>query len=604
MEQKQPNDLITAIKLFLIERKNRRIFFLVVAVLCFLIITVSLLIVLLIRSSKQQAKTDSSRQTMMNIPTVTSSEPTPNDEIIQSAGYSIDCQLVITTTLRKIYLKKIDQCNNTLDYKISSSKKYIGYLLFDNKKVAQLFIYSLDSNVEALFQIISQPIIDYQFDQNNNLLMVLDKKDPTSTQTATYYFNTLLFAEYPKNYYKELKTFTDLDKRKVDISLPQIQDKYSKIIQQQDELDLVNTQGKILYVIKLPDLIAQLTPTAPAAINKENLKWDKRVLLFRDGQFITMDPDGANEVVHSLVCEGIVVVPIEYTQGLFSRSPDGRTLAFLAPTEDQMRNDPSWKADLLAKKKVFDQGEIVLYDLVKDQCQRTAIAQTIHFGENFSYSPNGLYLAFVNKGVGLYNVQNNQDNQLVTHNPDNESDATAVTGPLVWDSTSKMIYTAISKMQRQTPQSTKLSRVYFDDQFNGSEQSLLDLPLQSAIYTISPDGNKILYKQGQTIYKYDINALKSSLFKTDSDATSIKKLVWLRNNTIVSNIWVSNGGLQFSMIPRSTTFYIDYGGEQLFYSPFDTTKMGQINLYDLNLNKTILFKDKKIIKGDLLNLFY
>lgn len=587
MDATRLNSLVLALKSFLIEQKNRRIFFLaIVFVLLFFIVGTSLVVLSLKQSKKKQAK-----KTQDIVPSSTPAKISEEKsaETIQSLGYSIDCQLVVTTSLKKIYVKKLKDCTTRLNYSISPSKLFAMYIVSEKNKASQLFVYSLENNVEGQLQIISQPITASQFDKKDNFVVLL--KD-----TLIYYFIPLIFSEYPGNYYKELNTFTNIDKRKIEISLPETKNPYAKILEQQSGLLLTDITGSTLFTIAFSDLELQLSPTVSPSINKNLLKWDKRIFFYSKDEFKTMDMDGSNELTHQFICDGIDVVPIEFRNNVMARSPDGKTLAFLVPTEVQMRDNPSWKVDILAGKKMFNEGELVLYDFVKSDCQKTGVVQSIQYRESFGFSPNGLYLAFVNKGVSLYNLQNRQDYQLASHNPSLESDSTVVTGPLVWDGESRFIYTLVSRLTNKTISSTKLVRVYFNERLDGTEQEIVPLS-ETLLFAVSPDGSKVLYIKDNQIYKYDVDRKLNSLFSNRS-VEKINKLVWLRNGTIVSNIWYANENLYFINMVEMQNFHIDFNAETIVYG------LKPVYLYDLVLKKPKYFLDKRMIEGTILRLFY
>ncbi len=602
MQQQQQSKiaaLLTAIKLFLIEKKNRKIFVLGLMSFAILLFTSIFLGSLLVKSSKTS---DNNNANTITTPAPTIVPTNPPEEVIQNAGYSIDCQLVITTNFRKLYVQKLDGCNTTLKYQISPSKKYVAYFI-SSASATLLDVYSLQNNIYAQLRVISQKIIDYHFDQSDNFSVLLDKEQFNGSQVLAYYFIPLLFQGYPSNFYQVLNTFTDIDKKRIEVALPQINDTYSKIMEKSGGLDLLNPKNAIIYVIQLQDLISRLSPTPSAAINKATLPWDTRILFFEDGVFKTMDPDGSNVLTHQFICDGVNIIPIKYSQDYFARSPDGKTLAFLMPTDDQMRNDPNWRSELLAKKNIFDSGEIVLYNFVTGECQRTAIIQSVNFNENFAFSPDGSYLGFVNDGIKLYNLQTKQDYQLSTHNMSNQADSTAVTSPLIWDENSKFIFSVVSKIQNNQPISSRIVRAYFDSGFNGSEDNVLDVPGGSTVYAVSPDANNVLYLKDQTIYDYDINANSSSLFWKGADINAINKLVWLRNDIIVSNLWIGNTGLYFIPLTPSSYFTVDYAGATLLYSSEENNIM-QVHVYNLTTNKESAVKDQSHVTSQPLRLFY
>lgn len=569
------------IKSFLLEKKNQRLLLLCTIVLVVLVSAFTILL-------PQQKKT--TKEITPN-PSPTKMVKKNNEEIIQSLGYSIDCQLVVTTSIKKLFVKKFDHCVTALDYKLSPSKKYAAFLRSDKNNIPQLFIYSLENNIEGQLQIITQPFVSYQFDMRSNLAVFFKEK-------LTYYFIPLLLTGYPENYYKELDTFTDVDKRKIEVPFPETV-VYSKIVENQNGYILIDSSGKTVFSIGFTDLDNQLLPTPSPVIDRRLLNWEKRIFFFSQNQFKTMDMDGSNEITHQFICDGIEVAPIAFQNSLMSRSPDGQTLAFLIPTEGQMRDNPNWKNDILAGKKIFDRGELVLYDFVKSDCHKAGILQSLLYKETFGFSPNGQYIAFVDKGVSLYNLRDKQDYQLTIHNPERENDNTAVTGPLVWDGTSEFIYTLVSKTENGVIVSTNVVRIYFDEKFNGAEQTLFTAT-NDTLYTVSSDGSELLYTKDHQIFKYDVDRKLSSLFSKNS-ADTVHKLVWLRNGIIVGNNWYANESLYFSKLPEMNTFQIDFDGEIIVYA---TQSAKTILLYDLVNKRQRFFKDKQIIEGEILQMYY
>lgn len=584
------------LKNFLIKKKNQRIFLLFLIFLIVFFVAIFIVFLPIIQSKKNKKNIPGNT---IILPSPTKKPDQTNEEIIQSLGYSINCQLVVTTSVKKLFVKKFDRCGAALDYKVSPSKKYAAYVMVDKNKATQLFIYSLDNNTEGQLQIISQTLIQYQFDNKNNLALLLGLNRKTSQQTFVYYFIPLLLAGYPANYYKELDTFTDVDKKRIEVPLPETKSAYAKIIENQDGFSLTDSSGGVLYKIGFNDLKRSLSPTQPPVVNRNLFQWGKRIFLYSNNEFKTIDSDGSNILPHKFICEGIEVAPIGFRDTIMARSPDGQVVAFLIPTEAQMRENPNWKSDILNGKKVFSQGELVLYDFVKSTCQKTGIVQSLQFRESFGFSPNGQYIAFVNKGISIYRLQDHQDYQLVSHNPTAESNGTAVTGPVVWDGSSKFIFTLVSKISSGAISSTKLVRIYFDDRFNGTEQEMFPITNDS-LYSVSSDGSKIVYTKDNQLYKYNIDQKINSLF-TGTSVDKIKKLVWLRNGIIVSNIWYANENLYFTKLPEMQNFQIDFDGETIVYS---ANASRSILLYNLTLERQKFFKDKQTIQGDILQMYY
>ncbi len=462
--------------------------------------------------------------------------PVQAAERITGVGYSLDCQIIITTTVRKNTFRKMDRCTEPLTYKISPDGQYLVYL--------EKYIYSLNNNADTILDIPSL-ITDYYIDKNNNLSFLGD-------QTLVYYFIPQLFQSYPD---------INLTKSKVMMSLPNLGKKYAKISEDSDNIILSDTQGAIIYTISFRDLSEQLLPAKNSGINREKLNWTKRIFYIDNYVFKTSDPNGDNAIIHPLKCDGKTVVPV---YNMFARSPDGTLLAFLVPS-GEIKN-------------------IVLYDLVKDECQSTGLSQTTNYRENFAFSPDGSYLVYVNDGINLYLIGKKSDYQLVAHTAKSYSSASAVTGPIVWSGDSKFIFAAVTQITNGALSSTSLVRVYFNEFYRGEEQSVLNIPAGS-LYAVSPDGNKILYTKDKNIYMYDVEKASNSFYQNVSGQNNLNKIVWLRNDKIITS--QRGDGL----------YIIDFDGENYVYNVNDIIK-----IYDL-INE----RDKtagNIIKGKVLSLFY
>lgn len=578
-------NLFAQIKLFLIESKNRQIFFLSLAAI-FVLVLASVLVAVSISNTSTSPKNEVDK-TAINI-----KKENKNNlgEIINLAAYDTTCQVVVTTSQRKIFLQKVNRCNQPLVYKISSDGKYLSYLLPAGNST-KIFVFSAENNIEASIDLPPSPVIDLIFTKTGDLAVLYK-------QTFSYYFIPLIFSGYPDNFDEKKMIFTDTGKKKVNIDLSDLPENYAKIQDSGEQIAFLDPAGRTVYIISISDITSQLM-SLPTGINKSSLDWTKRIFFYDRNTFKTVDYNGENEIVERFSCRGNDVIPINFFDNLFARSPDGTQLVFLIPNDGQIRENPTWKNDLLAKKRIFNKGQIILYDLVKDECLVTDLTQSINFRENFSFSPNGLYLAYVDRGVGLYNIVKKSYYQLVDHNPVVGANPTAVTGPLIWDGSSKFIYTTVSRLENGAIISTKLVRIYFNERFEGQEQEVVSPFPSDSHYGISSDGNKAIYTKDNNIFVHDVDKKINTLFKSGIAQNSISKMVWLKNNLIVSNSWLADDNLNFINLPKNHDFEVDYSGDNFIYIDGMT-----INMYNLSTGKLSPFKKILTPQGTLLKMFY
>ncbi len=439
----------------------------------------------------------------------------------------------------------MEKCDTPVSYKVSADGKYTVYM--------DKYIYSLVNNADA---ILDAPVFtDYYIDKNDGLSYL-------AGNNLVYYFIPQLFQNYPNNFDSATGTFTDLAKNKVTIPLPDLEKKYARIGENNDGIVLFDDQDKILYSITFDNLNRQLSPVIDG-INREKLDWAKRIFYVDNGVFKTADLDGGNPLVHRLVCGGQAVIPSVVSSRLFARTPDGKLLAFISPAPEG------------------DHGQIMLYDLVKDSCQQTGLNQTTKYQENFSFSPDGSYLAHADGGINVYVLNTRSDYQLSAHISRSYTNSTEVSGPLVWSGDSKFIYAAVVQT---ADRSTALVQDYFNENYLGTENNVLSIPAGS-VYAVSPDGMKILYTKDQAVYQYDVDKGSNSFYKAFDSTNPVSKIVWLRNGTVITNQW------------GAADYVIDFDGENYAFSQNGAIKIRNLTT---GTDKTPV----SAINGQPLSFFY
>lgn len=529
--------------------KNQRRLLIATGVI--LLVLMILIVILLLRGRSTSVSTAANPPP---VPLVTAT-PVPAGEKIVSASYSIDCQVTVTTSINKYYAEKTDHCNSVLNYKISPDGQFLIYL--------GKHVYSLTNNA---FTILDAPdsFTDYYFDIDDNLSYL-------SGQNLTYYFIPQLFQGYPDSFNAQTNLFNNLAQNKANVNLPDLGKTYQKISGTNDGLNILDPQGSIIFNITFTDLANQLVPNQNTGIDRTKLNWGKRIFYVDNNVYKTANLDGTDIIVHKIMCLDKEVKP-NYTSHLFARSPDGTLLAFI------------YFSDQLNLPKPIDKGEIMLYDFVKDTCQATGLNQSVKYQESFAFSPDGSYLAYVDNGINIYRLDSGHDYQLATHQPNIYGVSSAVTGPLVWSGDSKFIYAAVSQLDANNAiLSTALVQVYFNELYNGNETTILTVP-DGTLYAVSPDGLKIVYAKNNNLYQYDIQLATNSFYKGIGQY-GLTKLVWLRNNQIMTNIL------------GSSDYQIDYNGEDYVY-----IQNGKMKIYDLTHNQDISPADS--FTGQPLSLFY
>ena len=59
----------------------------------------------------------------------------------------------------------------------------------------------------------------------------------------------------------------------------------------------------------------------------------------------------------------------------------------------------------------------------------------------------------------------------------------------------------MSKLEEGNPKTTSLRRIYFNNLYEGKEQELFTLPF-GALYSVSPEGDKVVYQKEDSLYIY------------------------------------------------------------------------------------------------------
>ncbi|MDO8610484.1 MAG: hypothetical protein Q7R95_08100 [bacterium] len=556
-----------------------------------LLLLVIAFISIIILGSKKQNKTSNSTIPITITPIPKISQAAQKGETILNASYDLTCHIIITTSIKKITLQKYDRCRDKLRFVISPDKKYISFIRQEENGQNNLYVFSLDNNIYALLQNYSVPIIDLAFDNSNNLVLLNSQSGTSAPYVITMITVPSLFNQYPNNFDLKTNTFTNLEKNKTDIISNEDQKVYKSLQISDTEISILDIDDNVVFVLPIKNVIAKLTPIQPNIIKKETLNWQKRFLFYKNNQFKSADISGNDEIIHTFKCRDKMVEPMGYKFGLFSRSPDGKILAFVIPLQDNS-NDKL--------------GEIVLYDLIKDECETTGLKQIIDVNAMLSYSPNGNYIAYVDdKGFNVYNIIKKQP-QLMSRHANQDFDPTAVIGPLLWASDSQSVFIAVTKFQQnQVPFSTNIVQIYFDQSLNASENIILEVPF-GTVYALSPDNTQLLYRKEGSIYKYDLEKKLSSSYKTDDSVDKITKLVWLRNNIVLCNAWFADKNIKFTQLYGGfTQFVVDSDGVNVLYNSGPAgVDSKSIFIYDLSAQKEIKFAEEKIISGEVLSFYY
>lgn len=499
-------------------------------------------------------------------------------EKIQSAGWSINCQVVVTTSRQKKFLRKFNHCSEKLQYIISGSGDYLVYIYQDKEKKYQLSVYSLSNNAEAILNNSLTEVLDFKFTSDNNLGVLIDQK------LFSYYLIPMLFADYPTNFDLQTNLFTNLTQRKTDITLPTFSSPYASIQVDNGKINLLGDTNKILYALGIKDLNSQIIPVAQKN-PKEKYNWQNRVIYVGvNNKLDSVDINGDNNVTHNLSCDGQDIDIGTIDPLSFVRSPDATQLAF-----------------------VLSNGSIAIFDLIKDQCEVTAAVESRNFHENMSFSPNGLYLAYVNKGLNLYRLQDKQIFQLLSYSPDNFDKPMAITGPLQWSSDSRFICMAVSKVEgdsitkKYTVSNTFLTRAYFDSNFIGNVQQVVGLTQSLTKYACSPDGEKVIYDKDNSWYIYSLQNNQNSLFKTEKVIYPDEKIVWLPSGKIITDKWMTDETMKFTKLDLPSYFFsISKNEDVAAFSTNEETHL--LKFYDLAKNSVI--ENNRSIFGRLLLFFY
>lgn len=527
------------VNLFLAENQNRKFFLTIITGIFVLIICVFIIFIFASPKPKESDKRKAIKTWITPSPLKDHPIGTVG-EVIKSANFNLNCQIVLISSEKKIYLQRLERCNRPLNYKISPDGKFLAYL-YSQEEQTKLFVFSLENNAELLIDEFSSFPLDFQFNNLSNLIILFN-------ESLNYYFLPLSFRGYPDKF----------QVIKINTPLPKFDQPYASLVVYDQKVDIASTKKKVLYSLFFSDLQTHLTPTKEMVINRLSLKWNKRIFFFNNEQFQTMDIDGKNVISHRFICDDKEIAPFKYTENFFSRSPDGRILALVIP----------------------DDNQIAFYDFVTDGCQKTGLRQTSQYQESFSFSPNGNYLAYTTDGnIFIYVLSTKRTYQLSSYNPKHLTDAYAVTGPLVWSGNSQFIYAAVSKLEEGNPKTTSLKRIYFNNLYEGKEQELFTLPF-GALYSVSPQGDKIAYQKEDSIYIYEVNRRLNSFFQKGS----VSKITWLRNGNIIA---------------KDFSFVIDYDGEFLISSENQLLKV-----IDLNTNQERKFYGGKNFYGTPLVFFY
>lgn len=520
----------------------------------------------------------------------------PENKILK-AGYSLNCQIVIDTSEDKKFLKKIENCGDKFDYRISVSGKYMIYRLDSNPDSGNFFIYSLLNNSEVKLQI-DLAVFDYSFDKKDNLSVLKGVVGKFDKQYFNYFYIPMLFSKYPGNVDQSSNAFSDLAENSVELNLPNLGANYQTILVKDNSIDILNEKGEAAYSLSYATLSRELIPTKPAGLVRENLDWSRRIF-FYDGEFKTADLNFKNPLTHKFNCAGVDVLPLNYFENLFARSTDGKILAFLIPSSKDIKDNPNWKDEVAQSKKPFNTGVIVLYDLVFDKCQPVNLTQTIEYAENFSFSPKGNFLAFSNNGVSIFDIKSKKTHNLTGGKTKIGLASDKVIGSLIWGGSGRSIFTLISRNDLNAS-SIKLVRISFDNSFKAKEDVLVDLTSsQKTVYAASPSSDKAIYESSGDLYILDIPSNSTSLFKKYDPTQPVISIIWASNGKIISNYFIGDESSKYSYREFGDNFQVGSRGDIIVLNQAD-----EIIIEDLIEGKRIGALEEDKLKGKLLKLFY
>lgn len=566
MDKEKLKSYLTYIQTNIIENKTNQLILLGVG--AFLIIMLCLAVLFYVSGFSKPPATEPLRISIT--PGVKTVKPTlfqKKQEKLKSVSWSINCQVVVTTSEKKRYLQKFKNCQQPLRYVLSPSGEYLLYTYKENN-LTQMYLYSLVNNVEVLLDKPLTGLLDIKFTFENNLVALVDQKE------LFYYLVPVLYSQYPNNFDSATNTFTDVNKNKAVIDLPAFSSKYQLLKEENGKINLLDSNNKILYSLIIKDLNNLIIPQ-----EKKNTKlsydWRKRLIYYVDNQLKSVDYSGDNIENHSIICNDEKILPKNIHQQFLSRSPDGKILSF----------------SLLS-------GEIMFFDLTKDFCENTNLTQSLDYYEKMSFSPNGQYLAFAKEGLHLYDVIKKQDNKILEYSKEDFSNSKAITGPILWSGDSKFLCLAVSKFQDDKITETKIVRTYLSSTRDNSEENVVTINSPQTPYACSPDGDKVLYINNNIINKYNITTKQNALFKSGVEIKGLTKLLWLWSGVIITDKWKSNESGQMVDLSLAPDFSVDESGKIVAFTKTDNI----IELFDLTNNKPIenIFGE---IKGKLLLFF-
>jgi hypothetical protein len=574
MDKEKIKEILISLQKNLFENKTNQLILLGIGAVMVVVMSISILFIVT-RFKKTEEIIPTPIPTL--IPAIKPTSTQMSVDKIQSASWSINCQVVVKTTQTKKYLRKFSHCAEKLQYIVSPSGNDLAYIYQNEEKKYELSVYSLDNNTEAILEDSLTEILDFKFTADDNLGLLIDQK------TFSYYLIPMLYTDYPANYDIQTTSFTNLSQRKTDVVLPEFSSLYASIQEDNGKINLLSDTNKILYSISIKDLINQIIPQAQKN-PKEKYNWQNRVLYIDNNEIKSINTEGFAMETHKIVCDSTEVSASEIQSSVTARSPDGTQLAFVLPSS----------------------GVIAIFDLIKDECEVTGIIQSHDYHENIAFSPDGQYLAYVNKGLGIYKLRDKQNNQVLSYSPDNSENPLVITGPLEWSSDSRFICFALSKAEGDSVtkqyvlSNTQLVRAYFSSSFEGKEQTVIPLTSSSTNYVCSPDSQKAIYNKNNAWFLYSLQNKQNSLFKTQKSSETDNKIIWSTSGKIITNSWSSNEAQRFTDILLGADFSIDQSGNVAAYSDAD----GTIKFYDLINNKIITPVNGKTITGKLLLFFH
>jgi hypothetical protein len=220
--------------------------------------------------------------------------------------------------------------------------------------------------------------------------------------------------------------------------------------------------------------LSERNPHPPLVEPSSVSDWHDRFLFLDeyDDRYFSANTKGEEVVEHPFICDGEEVWPVSNV----SRSPDGQTIAFVIPQKSARQRKDEWRDDRYRDIHEYrGQGELVIFDLSKNECRKPDVAADYNYRQNVAFSPDGSKLAFVLSGLATYALNTGEIKYLTAH----EGSAhfpTAISGPLIWNQSGTAVYMSIHDEIAILESEKKPG--YFEKVLikDGSQVKIMDLP--------------------------------------------------------------------------------------------------------------------------------